>query len=414
MILQRPKVVVTGMGILAANGIGVPTFWDSLLEGRSGIGPITLFDAENHELRIAGEVKNFDLSEYVDGQFKAKRLGRHTQFAIVAAQMAIRDAGLSEDYLRNNQGVAINFGVSTSAIEIIEQCNEDVEKKGARKVNPFLLAASQPNDIVSVLGDALGISTRMTISTACSAGIDAIAYSAKQIQDGKADLIIVGGADAPINSLTMASFGAARMIPVGSGGGDVTSCPFDLNRKGGIPAEGAAVLVLESLTHALARGARPLAEILGHGYWSDEQRNVPMGGLPAAMEMAMSNAGVMVSDVEYISAHGPSDPVLDKTETQVIKKVFGKRAYQIPVSSIKGCTGNPLAAIGPMQLVACAKGMQTGMIPPVANYQTPDPECDLNYVVGQPCRVNVKCAMINSHGMGGSNNCLIVGEAPAA
>ena len=414
MILRRPRVVITGMGVLAANGIGLDTFWDSLVNGRHGMGPITLYDTTDYAIKVAGEVKNFDLADYVNGEFKAKRLARHTQFAVVATRMAMDQAGLTIDAIKNLGAAAINFGVSTSAIEIIHACYRDVTTKGPGRVNPFLLAASQPNDVVGVLGGYLGINDRMTLSTACSAGMDAVVYSDKLIREGKADIVVAGGADAPINSLTMASFSAAGVLPEASLA-SMLNRPFDKNRKGGLFAEGAAVLILERLEHALARGATPLAEILGHGSVCDNDRTGTLESMPAAIQSAMDNAGVGPTEIHYISAHGTGNAHLDVREAAAINSVFGDHARDIPVNSIKGSVGNPLSAAGVMQIVAGVCAMQSGMVPPTANLEEVDPACaGPLYVHREPLFRTIGRTLVNTHGMGGSNTCMILGSARSA
>jgi len=414
MILRRPRVVITGMGILAANGIGVHAFWDALIKGRHGMAPITLYDTTDYAIKVAGEVKNFDLADYVNGEFKAKRLARHTQFAVVATRMAVEHAGLTPDHLKRHTSASINFGISTSAIEIIHACYRDVNNKGPGRVNPFLLAASQPNDVVAVLGGYLGINDRMTLSTACSAGMDAVVYSDKLIREGKVDLVVAGGADAPINSLTMASFSAAGVLPEATLE-NALNRPFDTDRKGGLFAEGSAVIIMERLEHALARGATPLAEILGHGSVCDNDRSGTLENMSAAIRSAMDNAGVMTSDIQHISAHGTGNAHLDVRESLAIKEVFGASAAGIPTTSIKGSVGNPLSAAGVMQIVAGICAMQSGMVPPTANLDTIDPACSgLLHVQGEPLFRTIDRVLVNTHGMGGSNTCMILGKARAA
>lgn len=411
-MIRRPKVVITGMGVLAANGIGVPAFWDSLLAGRSGIGPITLFDASHHFLRIAGEVKGFNLTDYVNGQFKSKRLARHTQFAVVATRMALDDAGLDKEALLKSGPVPINLGVSTSAIDLIEGGMDRLVNHGPEKVSPFVVTYGLPHAITYTITDYLGINAEgRTISSACQSGAEGIAMAWDSIVSGKAEVCIAGGADAPITPLTVAAFcsGGLRPDAYDENAPEKSSRPFDLNRKGGVLAEGAAVLVLESLEHAIARGAKIYAELVGFGNAMDAAGEKPGAGLRVSMASALANAGYMPENIQYINAHGPSEPEMDVVETVAIRRIFGRHADRIPVSSIKAVTGNPLAAQGPMQMIATAMGLKHGIIPPTANLEYPDPQCDLDYVPLTSRRVKIKNALVNVHGLGGGNISAVMG-----
>ena len=402
------RVVVTGLGALAANGVGKLDFWRSLLERRSGIDRITLFDPSEHPIQIAGEVKSFDVTSFFGDGVKPKRLARQTQLALAAAQMAIQDAGLERSGMRQKGAVPVVIGVSSSAIEVIEQGKERLLSHGPARVGSHVVSACQPHAVSSAIGQWLGADTVLTtISTACPAGLDAVAMAADAIRGRRAEIAIAGGADAPINPLTVACFGAAGMVPKGMGEPAQASRPFDRDRRGGILAEGAAVVVLESMEHALARGAQPLLEIMGYGTASDNGHGEPASGLFEAMTRAMANSCVLPEDIDYICAHGPSDPVIDRVETEMIKKALGERAFAIPVSSIKGVTGNPLAAAGVLQVVTCAMAMCHNQIPPTANYENADPACDLDYVP-RARRGKVNRAMINLHGLGGGNSALVV------
>jgi 3-oxoacyl-[acyl-carrier-protein] synthase II len=409
------RVVITGLGILAANGNGTEEFWSTVEAGRSGIGPITLFDAAGFPVRIAGEVKNFDLARYAETPYKTKRLGRHTQLGIAACYMALRDAGLSVSELRRISPVVVAMGVSTSAIDVIERGKDALSAGGPTRVSPYIVSGCQPHAIASALTESLGItSTSITISTACAAGLDAIHAAATLIRAGKADVAIAGGADSPINPLTVASFGATGMVPTDIEEPALASRPFDINRRGGIMAEGAGVLVLESLHRALGRGVRPYLELGGYGSCADRSDEDPGTGLSTAMFAALANAGCLPEEVDAIFAHGPSDPLIDRVETAMIKRVLGRHAYTIPVTSIKGVTGNPLSAAGPLQIAACALGMRRGLVPPTANHETPDPACDLDYVPRRPRHARCRRALVNVHGLGGGNSALLLERYEAA
>ena len=394
------------MGVLAANGIGVPAFWDSLLAGRSGIGPITLFDASRHFLRIAGEVKHFNLSDFVNGRFKSKRLARHTQFAVAATQMALDDAGIGKDALLELERVPVNIGVSTSAIDLIEGGMDRLVKHGPEKVSPFVVTFGLPHAITYTITDYLGIHSQgRTISSACQSGIEGISLAYESIVSGRSLLAIAGGADAPITPLTVAAFcsGGLRPDAYDEANPQFASRPFDRKRTGGVLAEGAGILVMESLEHARARGARIYAELTGFGNAMDAKGEPAGSGLGEAMTIALANAGRMPDAISYINAHGPSEPEMDVVESQAIRRVFGRHADRVPVSSIKGVTGNALAAQGPMQLIASALAIRDGILPPTANLEEPDPRCDLDFVPLHARRSTVERVVINAHGLGGGN-----------
>ena len=397
--------------MLAPNGAGLGSFWTSLLEGKSGIGPISFFDPTHFPVRVAGEIKDFDIRKFVGGQIKINRLGRHTQLALAATHLALRHAGLERSTLESCAPIPVIIGVSTSAIDVIERGKETLTAQGPSEVSPYIVSACQPHAIASAISESLGVGTRAsTVSTACSAGLDAISVAVETIRDGRADLAISGGADAPINPLTIACFGASGLVPTSSNHPEKLSRPFDRDRQGGILAEGAGILILENLEHALARGATPLAEMVSYGTSVDTAGSPPASGLDDSMSLALANAGCRPEAIDYICAHGPSDPVLDKIETLCIKKVFGKRAYQIPVSSIKGVTGNPLAAAGPLELATCVMAMQEALVPPTANYEHPDADCDLDYVPMKPRKTDVQMSLVNIHGLGNGNSTMIISK----
>ena len=410
MLLNR-RAVVTGLGILAPNGKGTEAFWTSLLQARSGIAPITLFDASQLKTRFAGEVKDFDPSS-LDSivPLRARRLARHTQLALAATRMATTDAGLDPKTMEFLSQVPVVIGVSSSGIDVIEGVSERLRERGPHRVGPYGVGYSQPHAVATAMIESLEFRVQSkTISTACQAGLDAIAAAAALIRSGKADLAIAGGADAPITPLTCASFCCSGLLSTRNDEPEKASRPFDRDRDGGVMAEGAGIVILEELTHALARGARPYLEITGYGSSVDPRGEVDASGMARAMTTAILNAGRHPDYVDYTCAHGPSDPTLDRVETAMIKEVFGDRkAYRTPVSSIKGVTGNPLAAAGPFELAACALAMRDGLVPPTANYETPDPGCDLDYVPNEPRAIRVRCAILNVHALGRSNGSLLV------
>jgi len=407
--MRRNRVVITGMGVLAPNGIGCTEFWESLLAGRSGIGPITLFDASGFKSRIAGEVKNFDPHDYIESELKPKRMARHTQLAFAATMMALQDAALDPDSLQLPSPTPVIIGVSMNAMDVVEKCFESVQNHGPNRASPTTSEASIPSAPANVIADRIGVrANARTVTTACPSGLDALAEAAAMIRSGAAELAIAGGADAPITPLVMASFVANGLSSCRNSEPERASRPFDLDRDTGVISEGAAIFVVENLERAAARGVRPYLEITGYGKQRDLDPQKPASGLKYSMTIALANAQRTIHEVDYISAYGPGHPTLDATEIMIIKEVFGQRAYSLPISSIKGVTGNPLAAAGPFQVVACALTVRDQIIPPTANYEIPDPACDLDVVPNRARRADIDCALINVRGLGGSANTMIV------
>jgi len=407
--MKRNRVVITGMGILAPNGTGNEEFWASLVAGRSGIGPITLFDASDLKSRIAGEVKDFDPHNYIEPELKPKRMARHTQFAYAATMMALEDAGLEISEADLPSPTPVVIGVSTSAMDIIERSISNFEERGMNGMSPTAVGALTPQAAANAVADRIGARAHAaTVSSACPSGLDAIALAAAMIRSGAAELAIAGGADAPITKHTFAAFIATGLSSFRNGEPEKASRPFDLERDTGVISEGAGMFVLENLERAQARGARIYLEITGYATQRDRAPDDPASGLAGSMRLALANANRSESDVDYISAYGPGHPVLDAAEVRYIKEVFGERAYSIPISSIKGVTGNPLAAGGPLQLAACALSFRDQVIAPTANCDLPDPECDLDFVPLRARKAKLNCILMNVRGLGGSSSSLVV------
>jgi 3-oxoacyl-[acyl-carrier-protein] synthase II len=405
---RRNRVVVTGMGVLAPNGIGLRRFWESLLAGRSGVGAITRFDASDFKSRIAGEVKGFEPLDYIDPKYKPRRMARHTQFAFAAMKMALDDAQFDRAKQNIDHPIPVMLGVSTTAMEILEGGWEDLERRGPRGVSAGVIDC-QPQAVTQLLALALGISARATtVSSACPSGLDAIASAAAMIRNGEADIAIAGGTDATITRLSMASFATAGLSSTRNGDPTHASRPFDRERDSGVISEGAGILVLESMENALARDVKPYLEIAGYATHGDDYTNGEVFGLGQSMRAAMTSAGKTPEEIDYICAHGSGHPALDIVETDMIKRVFGQRAYGIPISSIKGATGNPLSAAGPLQVITCGMVFRDNIIPQTANYEVPDPRCDLDYVPYRSRKRKINTAMINVRGLGGGNSSLIV------
>ena len=407
--MRRKRVVITGIGILAPNGIGLEEFWESILSGRSGIGPITFFDASELKSRIAGELKNFDPLNYIEPELKPRRMARHTQLAYAASMMALKDAGFDSDKIDLPSPVPVIIGVSMNSMDVLERALEAVRDNHADRISPATCAASLPQGPANIIADRIGtFAHASTVSAACPSGLDAVADAVAMIRSGQAEVAIAGGSDAPITPIAMASFAAADLSSLRNAEPGKASRPFDLERDSGVISEGAGVFILENLDTALARGARPYLEITGYSKQRDRDPVNPGSGLEESMRMALANAGRAIADVDYVSAYGPGHPILDAVEVAVIKRVFGERAYSVPVSSIKAVTGNALAAGGPLQLAACALTIREGLIPPTANFETADPACDLDFVPNQARRSNVGCALINVRGLGGGASTMIV------
>src|SRR5437870_12112412 len=310
---KRNRVVITGFGVLAPNGTGLEAFWESLLAGRSGIGPITLFDASGFKSRIAGEVKNFNPFDYIEPELKPKRMARHTQLAYAATMMALKDAGLDTDNLELPSPTPVVTGVGTSALDVIERVFHQVNgTAGPDRVSPFSLGASKPQAAANVIADRIGVCAKAaTVSSACPSGLDAVANAAAMIRLGEADFAIAGGADAPITPLAMASFIASGLSSSRNDEPERASRPFDLSRDSGVISEGAGILVLENADYAEARGARIYVEISGYGTQRDLDPEKPASGLEDSMKIALANASCSTREIDYISAYGPGHPMLD-------------------------------------------------------------------------------------------------------
>ncbi len=393
------RVVITGIGVFAANGNSREAFWTSLLEGRSGIGPVTLFDCSGFKCKIAGEVKDFDPHKYIDAALRPKRrMARAAQLAVASAHEAIGDAGLSISDLQAKETVPIIMGVSTNAMDIL-----------GRDPRPWTAIAAIPHAVTSAVSFSLGFQARLsTVSNGCASGVDALCQAATEIRQGRSDLVLTGSADAALAPYTFKAFEASRKMSLRNDAPEKACRPFDRNRDGGVAAEGAAILVLENLEHALARGATIFAEIIGYGSSADSPESKEGAGIERAMRLAMANAGCAPCDIDCISAHAPSDPHMDRIEVGLIKSVFGDRAYRIPVTSVKGNTGNPMAVGGVLQIISAALSLHHQTVPPTANLEVPDPQCDLDHVAGQARRLHLSRAMVNTHGFGRGNSSILL------
>ncbi len=411
----RPRVVITGLGAVTALG-PVKSLWESLKAGRSGIRRIETIPIEHVEVKIGGEVRDFDPTLYIEPK-EARRMGRASQFAVAAAQMAVEDAGLTiAEIEEQGERVGVVIGTSLGAHEMAEQSTFKYKTSGFRKPNPLALINALPNmpaHYVSRFMRALG--PLNAPSTACAAGTQAVGDASELIKNGRADMVITGGVEAVLQDYALAGFEAMQALATGyNDNPERASRPFDANRSGFVFSEGCGVLVIESLAHALKRGARIYAEILGHASSSDAYHIAaldPEGmGATRSMRWALEDAHVNVEDIQYINAHGTSTQANDAMETLAIKRVFGEQAYNLAVSSTKSMLGHALGGSGAIEAIASTLSLVDKVIHPTINYETPDPACDLDYVPNEARDVpGLKYVMSNSFGLGGQNATIVLG-----
>ncbi len=413
----RPRIVITGMGIISPLGHTADENWDSLLQGRSGIGPITQFDPTGLPVSIAGEVKDFSPGDYINFK-EARRMSRVSQLATVAAQMALADANLPAPVAPalDPERVGVLVGTGVGGFEVADRNLINYRTKGYNRVNPFAMTSFLPNMPsyhVSLLAGSLGPIS--TVVAACATGTQAIGEGLELIRRGVADTVITGGAEGLIHEAAIAGF--ARMHALSTAFNDEperASRPFDKERDGFVLSEGAGIVVLERLDKALERGAHIYAEVVGHSSSSDAFHvaapDPQAMGKVRAMRWAVEDAGLTLGDIDYINAHGTATPVNDSSETYAIKTLFGERAYEIPVSGSKSVLGHAMGATGAIEAIFCAYALSEQIIPPTWNYETPDPECDLDYVPNAPRPSDLQFVLSNSFGLGGQNACLILAK----
>jgi 3-oxoacyl-[acyl-carrier-protein] synthase II len=409
----RPRVVVTGMGAMTPLGESVSEFWEGLTAGRSGVGPMKQADPTNYPCQISGEVSDFDPERYIDKR-EARRMARFSQLAVAAAYEDFHPAGISTGVV-NGERMGVILGNGAGGFPTIDASMRILVDQGGMRISPFffpMVLANMASGNLSRTFGALGPSS--TISTACAASTQAIGDAVETIRRGAADVMITGGAEAGISQLGLAGFSMMRALSTRNDDPQHASRPFDANRDGFVPAEGAGILIVESMEHALRRDAQVLAEVLGYGASSDGhhqfQPDNDGAGAARAIRWAMEDAGIGPQEIGYINAHGTSTPLNDASETAAIKRVFGDTAYKVPISSTKSMIGHALGAAGGMEAVACVQTMRTGTIHPTMNYTTPDPECDLDYVPNEARKQEVQHVLSNSFGFGGQNACLVFGR----
>ena len=408
--MEKRRVVVTGLGLVTPLGIGVEKTWQALLEGRSGVGKITHFDCSSYPVQIAAEVKDFDPSQYIE-QKEIKKMDRFIHFAIAASDMAMKDSGLKiTDNNADRVGVIIGSGMG--GLPMIEHYHKVLLEKGHRRISPFFipmiiinLAAGQ----VSIRYGAKGPNS--SPCTACATGSHSIGDAFRIIQYGMADAMIAGGTEAVITPMGIAGFTAMKALSTRNDEPERASRPFDIDRDGFVMGEGAGIMILEELNHAIRRGARIYAEVIGYGMSGDAYHitsPAPEGeGAARCMEAALKDAGIRPEEVDYINAHGTSTKYGDELETMAIKKVFGEHAYRLSVSSTKSMTGHLLGAAGGVEAVITVLSIYHNIVPPTINLEKPDPACDLDYVPNKAKKMEVNCAISNSFGFGGTNASLV-------
>ncbi|MEK3882101.1 beta-ketoacyl-ACP synthase II [Paenibacillus sp. PL2-23] len=408
---MKHRVVVTGMGVMTSLGSNLEAFWQALLEGKSGVSVIEAFDFSEYPTRIAAEIKNFNPEDYGLDKKEARRMDRFVQFAAVASKLAVEDAGLTIGTNADPERVGVMIGSGIGGLGTWEDQHNVLLEKGPKRVSPFfipMMIANMASGQVSMLTGAKGPNS--TAVTACATGTHSIGDSFKMIQRGDADVMIAGGAEATIRPTGMAGFCSMRAMSTRNEEPEKASRPFDIDRDGFIMGEGSGVLVLESLEHAQARGARIYAEVIGYGMSGDAHHMTEPDpdGAARCMAKAIRDAGIEPSDIDYINAHGTSTPVGDKSETTAIKKTFGDHAYKLAVSSTKSMTGHLLGAAGGVEAVILGLTLKEGIIAPTINLDNQDPELDLDYVPNIARKADVKVALSNSFGFGGHNATIVM------
>jgi len=409
--MSERRVVITGIGVLTPLGCELETFWQNLLAGKSGIGPVTRFDTTEYDCKIGGEIKDFKAEEFMPIK-ETRRTDRFTQYAVGAARKAIADSGF--DIAKgdpNRVGVLIGSGIG--GMETIEDQVGTLIRKGPNRVSPFMipmLIVNMASGYVSMLLGAKG--PNLAVVSACATATHALGEAARAIVHNDADIMIAGGSEAAITQMGYAGFCAMKAMSTRNNEPERASRPFDAQRDGFVMGEGAGVCILESLEHARKRHAKIYAEVAGYGITGDAYHMsapAPEGeGAARSMVMALSHAKLNPDQIDYINAHGTSTPVGDKCETQAIKKVFGDHAKKLAVSSTKSMTGHLLGAAGAVETAACALAIRDNIVPPTINYENPDPECDLDYVPNKARPMNTFACLNNSLGFGGHNATIII------
>jgi 3-oxoacyl-[acyl-carrier-protein] synthase II len=413
--MKRRRVVVTGLGVVAPNGIGKDPFWENLVSGKSAIGPISLFDASLYPCRIAAEISNFRPQTFMLPA-RVKHRGRFSQFAVAAAKLALQDARLD---LKSVQADRVRIGMGTSMAgigDVTEGARLGFERAGFGGIPLMSALEFAPHAPVSHVSAELGLKGQaLTLGSACSTGLDAVQWATAQIADGYADVAFAGSTDAPLAELAYATLSALGILTKYDGPPGKASRPYDLHRDGMVLGEGAAVVILEELGSAISRGGRVYAEVLGYGHGNEggygPRTDTAEQALADAIRAALEHARLTSGDIDHINAHGNGLPDYDLVETRAFKKALGEHAYNIPISSIKSMVGHAMGAASALQVVSSCLTIQHGIIPPTINLDTPDPECDLDYVPLKARVGRVRRVLLNAHAMGGTHSVLILGAA---
>ena len=413
-VSPHKRVVVTGMGVIASLGHNVDEFWTNILAGKSGIDRVSLFDVKDYACQIGAEVRGWDPAQHMDPK-EVRRNDRYTHFGFCAAKQAISDAKL-EMTKEDPDRVGVIIGSGIGGMLTIEAQHKNLMERGPRKVSPFMIPALISNMASGLVAIELGArGPNFCVVSACATATHAIGESLRMIRGGEADVMVCGGAEAAITPLAYAGFCSMKAMSTNNDNPQKSSRPFDLNRDGFIMGEGAGILVLESLEHALARGARIYCELSGYAATCDAfhitQPDPDGKGLSLAMSRALNDARIQPAEVDYINAHGTSTPYNDKFETLAIKKVFGDHARKVLISSTKSMTGHLLGAAGGIEAIISVKTIQTGEVPPTINLETPDPDCDLDYVPNVKRKAVVKTVLSDNLGFGGQNAALVFRKA---
>jgi len=407
------RVVVTGMGVICPLGLNAAESWEALVAGKSGVARITLFDTEGFETKIAGEVKGFEPTNYMNSK-DARRNDRFSQMAVAASLEATKQANLKIDDT-NKYDIGIIIGSGIGGLTTLFEQTKVLLERGADRVSPFLIPMMMPNIASAQVSITLGArGPNLCTTSACSSGSDAVGTAYETIKRGDAKAMIAGGSETIINPVGISAFNALKAISTRNDEPQLASRPFDAERDGFVIGEGASVLILESLAHAKERGAKILAEMLAYGTSADAYHiTAPLEtgeGAAVAVQRALDKAGIKPDEIDYINAHGTSTQLNDKMETKAIKRVFGDRAYKIPVSSTKSMMGHLVGSAGAVEAAICIMAIRNGIIPPTINLTHPDPECDLDYVPNTARQAKVSTALSNSFGFGGHNSVLIFRE----
>ena len=408
---ERKRVVITGMGVLSPLGETVEEYWDALVQGRSGIGPMTLCDPTGFPCRIAGEVTSFDPASYMDGK-EARRMARFSQLAVASAVRAMEHSGLNGSNM-DPEEAGVLMGNGNGGMPVTEENARVLFERGGMKESPFFIPMVLPNMAAAQVSRLLGLKGYTnTVITACAAGTQAIGEGAEVIRRGTAKVIVSGGTEAGICQLSLGGFSVIKALSSNNEDPAKASRPFEARRDGFVPGEGAGAFVLEEMEFALSRGANILAEVVGYGVSSDAFHPVHPDdngdGAARAMRWALADAGVRPDEIDYINAHGTSTPINDAVETLAIKQVFGDGAYNVPISSTKSMIGHAMGAAGAVEAVVAVKTIESGIIHPTINYDEPDPACDLDYVPNVARQADVRTVLSNSFGFGGQNACLVI------